>query len=416
MAGGRIVNLAASFPFQVISALVMGLALGSLFPHSQALKIVALSGNYFPRAVVTLAAFLIFNLLAAAMAKLVLVHSHRAGRLFGAIFAIYLGMGLLSLLYITLWIAALIDLPFTLPGVPVPGPLAWLQQVGHTLARALAEQPLLQALAGALLVGYLSARVPALRPVSVSLIRAGDAILAVFKGLQWYYPIMVGCLGLGIPLQFGSQGVAIYGETVLWIALASVSWSALCIVAAHFLTRRSWRQLLAYFAAVWPTGFGTGGSYNTLAVNIIAAERDLGLRREVAEISVVFGTVMNKNCSIMAVFLVTVTVARLLGIPIAMTEVLMLIPPVIILGLESPGIPGGAAFFMSPIIGALLQVPDLGTFVTTFVGVFSGLVPMFATAGNTTSDGIAGAFINDRCERYLGLARPGGAGEGRANA
>ena len=67
-----------------------------------------------------------------------------------------------------------------------------------------------------------------------------------------------------------------------------------------------------------------------------------------------------------------------------------------ILGLESPGIPGGAGVFMSPVIASLLAVPDPTTFVTTFVTFYSGLIPMLATAGNTTDDGFVGAIVNDR--------------------
>ena len=80
----------------------------------------------------------------------------------------------------------------------------------------------------------------------------------------------------------------------------------------------------------------------------------------------------------------------------------MMIPPVMILGLESPGIPGGAGYFMSPIIAVLLNVPDESLFVTSFVAVFSGLIPMFSTAGNTTGDGVVGAIIQDCFGHHFG--------------
>src|SRR6185436_13652042 len=150
-----------------------------------------------------------------------------------------------------------------------------------------------------------------------------------------------------------------------------------------------------YFATVYVTGFGTGGSYDTLPVNLISAERDLGLRPQVARASIVLGTVLNKNVATMGVMLVTVSTCGLLGLPITMTEIAVLIPPVMILGLESPGIPGGAGVFMSPVIASLLAVPDPTTFVTTFVTFYTGLVPMLATAGNTTDDGFVGAIVND---------------------
>ena len=98
----------------------------------------------------------------------------------------------------------------------------------------------------------------------------------------------------------------------------------------------------------------------------------------------------------MAVLLVTVSTCALLNVPISMIEIGVLIPPVMLLGLESPGVPGGAGVFMSPVVASLLAVPDSGLFVTTFVTLYSGLIPMLTTAGNTTDDGFVGAIINDR--------------------
>jgi hypothetical protein len=51
---------------------------------------------------------------------------------------------------------------------------------------------------------------------------------------------------------------------------------------------------------------------------------------------------------------------------------------------------------MSPVVAALLKAPDMGMFVTTFVTVFSGLIPVLNAAGNATSCGNAGAFLQDR--------------------
>jgi Na+/H+-dicarboxylate symporter len=177
------------------------------------------------------------------------------------------------------------------------------------------------------------------------------------------------------------------------------------VLLCKLATKRTWKQILAYYATVWPTGFGTGGSYDTLAVNVISAEQDLGLDPDVAEVSVVFGTVLNKNCATMSVLIVTIIVAKLLNVPISLTEIITLIPPVMILGLESPGIPGGAGFFMSPIIAVMLNVPDHTIWITTFVACYSGLIPMFSTAGNTTDDGVVGALLQDRFAHVLGKAR-----------
>ncbi len=388
-------------PILVVGYLIVGLCLGYAFPKNEIIGALHISGTYFPKTIVTFAALLIFNLLAAAMAKLMLYHKEQAGKLFGLIFGAYLLMGCVSLLYVTGWISVLSDIPMFLPGLDVPGPMAWVAQIGHTFANVLTQQPLLQALVGAMLLGWLAAKFEQLHPIAHGFIAVGDAILWFFKKLLWYYPIMIGCLAIGIPMKFGAKGMALYGQGVLWVMIVTCTWVALMILLCKFCTKRTWKQILSYYGAVWPTGFGTGGSYDTLAVNIISAERDLGLHEDIAEVSIVFGTVLNKNCSTMSVLIVTIIVSQLLGIPISLSEILMLIPPVMILGLESPGIPGGAGYFMSPIIAVLLGAPDPATYVTTFVAVFSGLIPMFSTAGNTTDDGVVGAFLQDHFGHWI---------------
>jgi Na+/H+-dicarboxylate symporter len=406
--------LGVPLAFWVIALLSAGLALGLFFPEDPLIQFLYLSGTYFPKTVVTFAAFIIFNLLAAAIAKLVLFSRYKAGRLFGLLLGLYVLMGLGSLLFVSLWIPFLAKVPLSHQGFSRFLPGEWADQITRTFSDILMGQPLLQALVGAMAVGFWTAQIPALHPVARGLIKIGDLMVSVlFQKLLWYYPVMIGCLAIGIPMKFGSKGIAVYGQTVLWVALVTISWSALLAIFAFLFTRRDLKQIFLYYASVWPTGFGTGGSYNTLAVNIVSAEKDLGLRKEIAETTIVFGTVLNRGCSTMSVLLVTITVAKLLQIPLSFADIIMLIPPLLILGLQSPGIPGGAAFFMSPVVAVLLKAPDTGMFVTTFVTVFSGLIPMLNAAGNATGCGIGGAFLQDRFADFMALPDIWGSGSGK---
>ncbi|MGA8573342.1 MAG: cation:dicarboxylase symporter family transporter [Desulfobaccales bacterium] len=393
-------------PVRVVGLLIIGFALGFAFPKNTLIHYVFISGTIFPKTVVTLCAFLIFNLLAGGMAKLSLFHKEKAGRLFGIILAMYVLMGGVSLIYVTVWLHFLAHLPSSLPGVVVPGALAWIVEIGHTFTHVMSQQPLLQALAGAMFFGWLCARVPSLHRIAYGFIAVGDHILWAFKKIIWYYPIMIGCLAIGIPMKFGAKGMLLYAQAVMWIAIVTCIWSLIMIVITLLFTKRTFKQVISYYATVWPTGFGTGGSYDTLAVNVVSAETDLGLHQEIAEISIVFGTVLNKNCATMSVFVVTIAVCRMLNIPLSLSELVMMIAPVMILGLESPGIPGGAGYFMSPIVGVLLGAPNMSVFVTTFIAVYSGLVPMFSTAANTTDDGVVGAFLQDVFGRFIWGDKP----------
>ena len=390
-------------PVWVIVFLAGGLLIGMRFSGNHVAALIYTSGTYFPKAVVTFATLIIFVLLAGATAKLVLFNRQGAGRLFGSILAAYVVLGFASLVYVTIWIPILTKLPFADPGVPILGAGQWLQQVGQSFSTLLSKQPLIQALVIAVFIGYVAGVIPSLRSVARGLILGSQATLWLFQKLLWYYPVMIGCLAIGIPMKFGVKGMTAYGQTTLWVGIVTVSWSVVLAAFVKLTSKRSWKQIASYYASVWPTGFGTGGSYETLAMNLVSAESELGLPREMAEVSIVFGTVMNKSCATISVMLVTISVARLLNFPISLVEILTLIPPVLVLGLESPGIPGGAAFFMSPIVAVLLHVRDVDTFVATFVTMYTGLIPMFSTAGNTTNNGLVGALLNDR---FCNIPRP----------
>lgn len=386
---------AIPLPVRVIVLLALGLVLGLVWPHSSVIKAIYLSGTYFPKSIVTLAGLIIFLLLAGTMSKLILHHKHRAGVLFVRILGIYVVIGFVSTIYATAWLGSFADLPLSLSGVSLLQRVGGARQIGGLFSQVVSQQPLLQVLFGAMLLGWIVARVPALHRAAYGLMAAGDLIISLFCKLLWYYPIMVGCLAIGIPMKFGRTGLSLYGNCVLWEMLVIVPWCVCMILFCKAVTRRSWKQIFSYYATVWPTGFGTGGSYDTLAVNLVSANKDLGLSPEITEVSILFGTVLNKSCSTMSVLIVTVIVAKLLSVPISLEELALLIPPVTILGLETPGIPGGAGYFMSPILAVLLHVPNEAEWVTTFIAVYSGLIPMFSTAGNTTTDGVVGAILED---------------------
>ena len=380
---------------RIVGCLSAGLALGFFFPRNPVVLAAAQSGTWFPKTIVTFATAIIFVLMSAALAKTLLTH-RRSGRFLFYVIGLYVLMGFVSVVYVSAWIPMLTGLPMSDPGQPLPGLAGWLHGIATAFSTVLTEQPLMQVLVASFFIGTMTGLMRALHPIAHALIRCSEWTLNGFSRLLWYYPIMIGCLAIFIPARFGAQGLAIYGRTTLNLAIVAGVWSAAMILLVRVITTRSWAQIWKYFATVYAAGFGTGGSYETLPVNLMSAERDLGLRPEIARVSIVLGTVLNKNVATMAVLLVTVPTCALLNVPISMIEIGVLILPVMLLGLESPGVPGGAAVFMSPVVASLLAVPDSGLFVTTFVTLYSGVIPMLTTAGNTTDDGFVGAIINDR--------------------
>lgn len=384
------------FPYWVFITLATGFLLGTYLPDQPFVKGLAISGGYFPKTIVTFATAIIFFLLAGATSRLILVHKETAGKLFGRIFLLYFVLGFLALVWACLFILSFLGLPLTKEGAEAAGFTTFIMSIVSTFKTIITQQPLLQILVASVVIGWVSAVKPTFHPIANAIMKISDYVLKFFKWFLWYYPIMIGCLAINIPLKFGSNGLAFYGKTVVWVLFLALSWTLVMLIATKLISKRTWKQLLSYYFTVFSTGFGTGGSYDTLAVNIISAEKDLKLKPEFAETSIIFGTVLNKSTSTMAVLLVTVTTCAMMNIPLSFYEILLLVLPMWILGLESPGVPGGAGFFMSPVIAIILQVPDPALFITTFITMYSGLIPMITTAVNTTDDGLIGAMVEDR--------------------
>ena len=139
--------------------------------------------------------------------------------------AVMISLAFASLVYVTIWIPILTGLPLTAPGAALPGPGQWLQQVGQSLSTLFSDQPLIHVLISAVVIGYVTAVIPGLRAVARGLIMRGQDTLWLFRKLLWYYPVMIGALAIGIPLKFGLKGMTAYGQTTLWVGLATVSWS-----------------------------------------------------------------------------------------------------------------------------------------------------------------------------------------------
>src|SRR5713226_281226 len=197
-------------PIWVMVFLVGGLAVGMFFPENRMAIAIYTSGTYFPKAVVTFATLIIFAILSGATAKLVLFQRTRAGRLFGMILLAYVALGFASLVYVTIWIPILTNLPLTAPGVAMLGFGQWFQQVVQSFSTLFSDQPLIQVLISAVVIGYVSAMIPSFHSVARGLIMGGQYALWVFKTLLWYYPMMIGCLAIGIPLKFGLNGMNAY--------------------------------------------------------------------------------------------------------------------------------------------------------------------------------------------------------------
>ena len=83
----------------------------------------------------------------------------------------------------------------------------------------------------------------------------------------------IGCLAIAGARAVRSSGLNLYGRTSINLAVVTIVWWASVLALVLAVTKRTRPQLWTYFATVWVTGFGTGGSHDTLPVNLIRRAR-----------------------------------------------------------------------------------------------------------------------------------------------
>ena len=276
------------------------------------------------------------------------------------------------------------------------------------------------------------------RPTADMLATIGrDGIQLVGKGLKVAFPYLLFGIGIFIPTAIASavarsqEGVDSLGGTVcafnvmcgpvaLYFAtvILQVIVLAVFMVAAVALT--CWwcgfpvkRFMKEYFAYVYPFAWATSSSAASIPVNLERTGEGLKVRKEIREFVIPLGATVNLDGAIMASFVLTAMAAMLVGYTPTFVDLLILLIPIKIVTLGVPGIPGGVAAVVPPVVAEILPLPpgSEAAFLAIWFGFSVGLSDQFRTGVNTTTNGIVAMGFEKVYDRYFAKETPALAAE-----
>jgi DAACS family dicarboxylate/amino acid:cation (Na+ or H+) symporter len=177
---------------------------------------------------------------------------------------------------------------------------------------------------------------------------------------------------------------------------------------------------LTFFVRVWDvivTAFSTSSSNATLPTSIRVSEHELGVPPQIAGFVLPLGATMNMNGTALFEGVTVVFLAQVFGVPLGVTDQLIVIVLAVLMAIGAAGVPGGSI----PLLVLILinrGIPADGIFI--IIGV-DRILDMSRTVLNVVGDITAATFVT-RTEGYE-LLRPqaapaeavGGKGEGSSD-
>jgi Na+/H+-dicarboxylate symporter len=156
------------------------------------------------------------------------------------------------------------------------------------------------------------------------------------------------------------------------------------------------RYFQDYFMRIYPLLWATSSEALAMPLNLYLIEKQCPEFNPVMRRFVVgLGSFINVNGTLFCVFVMTASVAILLGLPMSCSVLLSILPVVYLIGFGVPGIPGELLVFSTPIMH-VLNIPASmeATFLLLFVSLQFGLPDSFRTGANSTDNAPAAMILH----------------------
>lgn len=213
-----------------------------------------------------------------------------------------------------------------------------------------------------------------------------------------------------------ANGVSIFGFTIdittpLGMILLYVLASLLTgFVSATWHAALLWKvkkimpefSLKQYFSQYWikmyPMLWATSSEALATPLNLHTVKKFCpSIPDEVRQFVIGTGSFMNINGTIINVFIMTGLVAAILGVDISLTQLLLSIPIVFLIGYGVPGIPGELILFAGPMALSMGVSPELmPIYLALYIGLQIGLPDSFRTAANSTDECLCAIILNKK--------------------
>lgn len=232
----------------------------------------------------------------------------------------------------------------------------------------------------------------------------GDAVSSTETGVA-----SAGGAGAAVDSVVGSNPVALYFLTVWMQVVILAVFMTLAITITCWWTGFSIKRFLKeYFAYVYPFAWATSSSDASIPINIERAGEGLKVRKEIREFILPLGATVNLDGAIMASFLLTAMASILVGYRPTFVDLLILLIPIKIVTLGVPGIPGGIAAVVPPVVAGIMPLPpgSEAAFMAIWFGFSVGLSDQFRTGVNTTTNGIVAMWFEHVYDKHFAKDAP----------
>lgn len=132
--------------------------------------------------------------------------------------------------------------------------------------------------------------------------------------------------------------------------------------------------------------YSTSSSAATLPVTISVAENNLGIRQSVASSVLPLGATINMDGTALYVGIVTLFAAHAFGIPLDMTDYLMIGLTTTLVSIGTAAVPSASLFLLAAVLDVIGVSAAQTAIVVGFVLPFDRILDMMRTATNVTGD------------------------------
>jgi DAACS family dicarboxylate/amino acid:cation (Na+ or H+) symporter len=227
-------------------------------------------------------------------------------------------------------------------------------------------------------------------PVQRFLDGFGEAIIKIVGIAMMLAPFAVAALIFSTTARFGwgvLQSLMLYAGCVIagLLILQFVVYSALVKIFARL-------NPITFFRKVTPvmiTAFSTSSSNATLPTSIKAAEEELGVPSQIVGFVLPLGATMNMNGTALFEGVTCVFIAQVFGIPLGLSEQLIVVILSVLMAVGTAGVPGGSIPLLMIVLNTI-GVPPGG--IAIVLGI-DRILDMCRTVPNVTGDLTCACYI-----------------------
>ncbi len=165
-------------------------------------------------------------------------------------------------------------------------------------------------------------------------------------------------------------------------------------LALRLLAQRSPAAFFKGISDVMLTAFATASSNATLPTAMQAAEKKLGLRRNISNFVLTVGATANQNGTALFEGVTVLFLAQVFGVPLSIDQQLIVAAMCVLAGIGTAGVPGGSI----PYIALILQTVNVPAESVALILGVDRLLDMCRTTVNVSGD-LAIAACVDRLEK-----------------